>query len=186
MIETYQVPVANFTATPNPVTIYDPTIHFYDQSTPDVKSWTWHFGDGKTVSPNTKNPTHQYTIGVYGIYNVKLFVVNANGCVDSITRPVEVLPEFTFFIPNAFTPTRADGTNDTFFGKGVGIVEYHIWIFDRWGNMVFNATDINTGWDGRANNGVDVAQQDVFVWKVQLKDIFGKKHDYIGTVTLVK
>jgi gliding motility-associated-like protein len=186
MIETYQVPVANFTATPNPVTLYDPTIHFFDQSTPDVKSWTWNLGDGKIVSPNTKNPVHQYTIGVSATYMVKLFVVNANGCVDSTKHPVNVLPEFTFFIPNAFTPIRADGINDTFFGKGVGIVEYHIWIFDRWGNMVFSATDINTGWDGRANNGADVAQQDVFAWKVQLKDVFGKTHDYIGTVTLVK
>jgi gliding motility-associated-like protein len=186
MIETYQVPVANFTANPNPVTLYDPTIHFFDQSTSDVKSWTWNLGDGKIVSPNIKNPTHQYTVGVSGTYMVKLFVVNANGCVDSTRHPVEVLPEFTFFIPNAFTPTRADGTNDTFFGKGVGIVKYHIWIFDRWGNMVFNTADIDTGWDGRANNGVDVAQQDVFVWKVQLTDVFGKKHDYIGTVTIVK
>jgi gliding motility-associated-like protein len=186
MIETYQVPVANFTSNPNPVTIYDPTIHFFDQSTPDVKSWTWNMGDGKIISPNTKNPTHKYTVGVHGVYMVKLFVVNANGCVDSTVHPVEVLPEFTFFIPNAFTPTRGDGINDTFFGKGVGIVEYHIWIFDRWGNMVFNTTEISHGWDGRANNGADVAQQDVFVWKVQLKDIFGKKHDYIGTVTLVK
>jgi gliding motility-associated-like protein len=186
MIETYQVPVANFTSNPNPVTIYDPTIHFFDQSTPDVKSWTWNMGDGKIISPNTKNPTHKYTVGVHGVYMVKLFVVNANGCVDSTAHPVEVLPEFTFFIPNAFTPTRADGINDTFFGKGVGIVEYHIWIFDRWGNMVFNTTEISHGWNGHANGGEDVAQQDVFVWKVQLKDIFGKKHDYIGTVTLVK
>lgn len=186
MIETYQVPVANFTATPNPVTLYDPTIHFFDQSTPDVKSWTWNLGDGKIISPDTRNPVHQYTVGISGEYMVKLFVVNANGCVDSIQHPVKVLPEFTFFIPNAFTPTRSDGTNDTFFGKGVGIADYHIWIFDRWGNMVFSATDINTGWDGRANNGADIAQQDVFVWKVQLKDVFGKTHDYIGTVTLVK
>jgi gliding motility-associated-like protein len=186
MIETYQVPVANFTSNPNPVTLYDPTIHFFDQSSTDVKTWKWDFGDGKIVSPNTQNPTHKYMVGLAGVYMVKLFVVNANGCVDSTRHPVEVLPEFTFFIPNAFTPTRADGINDTFFGKGVGIVKYHIWIFDRWGNMVFNTADINTGWDGRANNGVDVAQQDVFVWKVQLTDVFGKKHDYIGTVTIVK
>ncbi len=185
-LETYAKPTANFTANPNPVTLYDPTINFYDQSSSDVKSWTWNLGDGKIISPNTKNPVHKYTVGVSGIYYVKLYVINANGCVDSITKPVEVLPEFTFFIPNAFTPTRHDGINDTFFGKGVGIIKYHIWIFDRWGNMVFNTADINTGWDGRANNGEEVAQQDVFVWKVQLTDVFGKKHDYIGTVTLVK
>ncbi len=186
MIETYRVPVANFYADPNPVSLYDPTIYFYDLSTPDVTAWTWNLGDGKIVSPNVKNPIHKYEVGVSGSYEVNLFVINASGCVDKVTKPVEVLPEFAFYIPNAFTPAGSNGVNDTFFGKGVGIVQYHIWIFDRWGNQVFNTTDINAGWDGRANNGVDIAQQDVYVWKVQLKDVFGRKHDYIGTVTLVK
>lgn len=185
-IQTYEKPTANFIADPNAVSQYDPTIRFFDRSTSDVVTWKWDLGDGKIVSPSTKNPVHQYHIGIAGVYMVKLFVVNANGCFDEIEHPVEVLPEFTFYIPNAFTPTRTDGVNDTFFGKGVGIVEYHIWVFDRWGNCVFNTKDINTGWDGRANNGEFIAQEDVFVWKVQLKDVFGKKHDYIGTVTLVK
>ena len=185
-IETYPKPVAAFTANPWSVSLYDPLINFYDQSSTDVVSWTWNLGDGTVVSPKTVNPVHKYEVGVSGKYLVKLFVVNNFGCVDSTYRTVEVLPEFTFFIPNAFTPTRDDGINDTFFGKGVGIVEYHIWIFDRWGNLIFNTTDINTGWDGRANEGEFIAQQDVYVWKVKLKDVFGKYHDYIGTVTLVK
>lgn len=185
-IETYPKPLAAFTANPYSVSLYDPTINFYNQSSTDVVSWTWNLGDGKIVSPKTQNPVHKYEVGVSGKYLVKLFVVNDHGCVDSTYRTVEVLPEFTFFIPNAFTPTRDDGINDTFFGKGVGIVEYHIWIFDRWGNLIFNTKDINTGWDGRANEGQDIAQQDVYVWKVKLKDVFGKYHDYIGTVTLVK
>lgn len=185
-VETYDKPHAEFTASPRQVSVYDPTIHFYDQSSSDVISWTWNLGDGTIVSPKTTKPTHTYEVGVSGTYMVKLFVVNDHGCSDFVLHPVEVLPEFTFYIPNAFTPTRDDGVNDTFYGKGVGIVEYHIWIFDRWGNMVFNTTNINTGWDGRANNGEFIAQQDVFVWKVKLKDVFGKYHNYIGTVTLVK
>lgn len=185
-LETYKTPKADFTANPYTVSKYDPTIQFYDQSSSDVISWRWDLGDGKIISPNNKKPLHKYEVGVTAIYTVKLFVVNDNGCVDSIYKQVEVLPEFAFYIPNAFTPFRVDGTNDTFFGKGVGINEYHIWIFDRWGNMVFNTADIGEGWDGRANNGVDIAQQDVFVWRVRLTDVFGKRHDYIGTVTLVR
>ena len=185
-IETYPVPRADFYAKPFQVSIYDPTIQFYDLSSPDVESWTWNLGDGTIISPKKQNPLHKYEIGVSSKYLVKLFVINNYGCTDSTYKTVEVLPEFTFYIPNAFTPNRDDGINDTFYGKGVGIMEYHIWIFDRWGNMVFNTTDINTGWDGRANNGELIAQQDVFVWKVKLKDVFGKYHDYIGTVTLVK
>lgn len=185
-IETYPKPHADFYANPFSVSLYDPTIRFYDQSSADVISWTWNMGDGKIISPKNQNPVHKYEVGISGKYIVKLFVVNDHRCVDSTYRTVEVLPEFTFYIPNAFTPTRDDGINDTFFGKGVGIIDYHIWIFDRWGNMVFNTTNISMGWDGRANNGEFIAQQDVFVWKVKLKDVFGKYHDYIGTVTLVK
>ncbi|HET6226479.1 MAG TPA: PKD domain-containing protein [Bacteroidia bacterium] len=185
-IQTYKKPTAAFVANPNAVSQYDPTIHFYDRSSSDVVTWKWNLGDGKIISPKTQNPIHKYEVGVAGNYLVKLFVVNANGCVDSTRQIVEVLPEFTFYIPNAFTPVRTDGTNDTFFGKGVGIVSYHLWIFDRWGNMVFNSPDIDAGWDGRANGGELPAQQDVFVWKVHLTDVFGRKHDYIGTVTLVR
>ncbi|HRG53289.1 MAG TPA: PKD domain-containing protein, partial [Bacteroidia bacterium] len=185
-IETYPEPTAAFRVNPTSASIYDPSFNFYNQSSLDVVSWTWNLGDGKIISPKIQNPSHTYELGVSGTYTIGLFVANNYGCVDTTYRNVEVLPEFTFFIPNAFTPYRNDGTNDTFFGKGVGIIAYHIWIFDRWGNMVFDTTDINHGWDGRANGGQDIAQQDVFVWKVKLTDIFNRKHDYIGTVTLVR
>lgn len=185
-IETYPKPVADFYANPFAVSLYDPTIRFVDLSTTDVRSWTWDLGDGNFVSPKTQNPVHKYETGVSSKYVVKLLVANDFGCLDSTVRTVEVLPEFTFYIPNAFTPTRDDGINDKFFGKGVGIVDYQIWIFDRWGNMVFNTKDINEGWDGKANKGQEVAQQDVYAWKVKLKDVFGKYHNYIGTVTIVK
>ncbi len=92
---------------------------------------------------------------------------------------------FTFYIPNAFSP-NGDGINDEFFGKGESIMEYDIWIFDRWGNLIFSGKDLNAKWDGRANGGNEIAKQDVYVWKVRLTDVFLKKHDYLGTVTLVK
>ncbi len=92
-------------------------------------------------------------------------------------------PLFTFYIPNAFTP-NGDGINDEFFGKGESIVEYDMWIFDRWGAIIFHGKDLNEKWDGKANG--ENVQQDVYIWKVRFTDINNKKHDYIGTVTLVK
>lgn len=186
MIEVYPVPVAEFIPTPNPVTMEDSRVTLKNASSTDVVYWNYHFGDGDSVAPNTKSPLHLYPSTHSGTYTATLKVKNAKGCVSYVEHLIEVSPEFSFYIPNAFTPTRKDETNDTFFGKGVGIVTYHLWVFDRWGNMVFNTADINQGWDGRANNGQDVAQEDVFVWKVKLTDIFGRQHDYIGTVTLVK
>jgi gliding motility-associated-like protein len=186
MIETFPKPIANFTSNPNPASVYDPIIHFYDQSVTNIKTWRWNFGDGTILSPTIQHPAHTYLADVAQEYMVQLFVTDINGCVDSIIHPVEIVPAFSFYIPNAFTPDNKDGINDTFFGKGIGIAQYHIWIFDRWGNMVFDTSNINEGWNGHASNGAEIAQQDVFVWKVELKDIFGKKHNYIGTVTLVK
>jgi gliding motility-associated-like protein len=187
MIQVFAIPVAEFTPTPNPASMLDPRVTLVNGSSPDVVHWNYHFGDGdSSVSVKVKSPLHLYPAIASSSYLATLHVRNADGCVNRVEHVVEIGPEFTFYIPNAFTPTRNDGHNDTFFGKGVGIVDYHIWIFDRWGNQIFNTKDINEGWDGRANNGQDVAQQDVFVWKVELKDIFGRPHHYIGTVTLVK
>jgi len=59
-------------------------------------------------------------------------------------------------------------------------------IFDRWGNKCYETRDMNKGWDGRANNGSEVAQEDVYVWKVILTDIFDQKQSYMGSVTIVK
>ncbi|MBN8694929.1 MAG: gliding motility-associated C-terminal domain-containing protein [Bacteroidetes bacterium] len=182
MIDVFANPTAAFSWNPDPASVLDTIVSFYDQSSSDVTTWNWTFGDGGVSG--VQNPVHPYA-AIEGSYLATLVVTNANGCVDSVSNTIIVLPEFTFFIPNAFTP-NGDGINDDFNGKGIGIVEYEMMIFDRWGNMIFFTDSIYKNWDGRANHGAEVAQQDVYVWKVRLKDVFDKKHQYIGTVTIVK
>lgn len=183
MINVWANPNAEFSFNPNPATVLDLNVGFNDQSSSDVTSWYWDFGDGANSS--LENPSHTFP-DIEGItYNTMLVVQNANGCVDTVIHPVLVSPEFTFFIPNAFTP-NGDEINDTFNGKGVGIKTYEMYIFDRWGNLIYYTDSLNKPWDGRANHGSEVAQQDVYVWKVRLTDVFDKKHSYIGSVTLVK
>jgi gliding motility-associated-like protein len=185
MIETYKNPVAQFIADPNPASVFDPVIHFFDQSTKSVNKWNWDFGDGQVLFPGKHNPSHRYVTEEGETYVVKLVVADTNGCVDSTEQTVEIKSFYAFYMPNAFTPD-ANSVNDKFRGHGVGIAEYNVWIFDRWGNLVFEADDISKGWDGTVKGGNEIALQDVYVWKVKIKDIFGKKHNYTGTVTLVK
>lgn len=184
LIEVYAVPNADFVPTPIAATVIDPIITFGNTSSPDVNYWEWNFGDGDSLYGTNANPVHTYP-DVAGTYFVTLTVQNTDGCWDTVQQLVIVSPEFTFFIPNAFTPNN-DGINDEFFGTGIGIVEYNLFIFDRWGNLIFSTDDLNDKWNGKANLGAEMAQQDVYVWKVKLKDIFGKHHNYIGTVTIVK
>ncbi len=185
-ITVYANPIAEFTASPNPANILEPTVNFTDQSTSTspITSWTWDFSDG-TANSNLTNPTHNFPNAFAGTYDVTLTVVDGNGCIDDVTHTIVIDPEFTFFIPNAFTP-NGDGVNDFFQGQGIGIAKYEIMIFDRWGNLIWYTDDINKLWDGKANHGDEMAQQDVYVWKVKLTDVFNKKHNYIGTVTFVK
>lgn len=183
-IQVYAVPTAAFTPTPNPATVLEPTIVFSNQSSNDVTYWHWNFGDGDTLAPNIPNPEHSYA-ETAATYTVTLTVHNATDCYDTTMKEIVISPEFSFFIPNAFSP-NGDGHNDFFFGAGVGITAYDLWIFDRWGDMVFHSDNISEGWNGRANFGTTAAQIDVYIWKVALTDIFDKKHSYTGTVTLVR
>jgi gliding motility-associated-like protein len=186
VVQVFDEPVADFTTDPNPASILNPEVSFTNASSTDVTYWNYDFGDGQSINPNTPNPVHMYPTTGPATYTVTLSVHNSHDCWNTTTHEVVIEPEFTFYIPNAFTPNN-DGVNDYFYGQGIGIKEYDIYIFDRWGNMIYHGDNINTSmWDGKANHGSEVAQQDVYVWKVKLTDVFGKKHNYIGTVTLVK
>ncbi len=183
MITVFPIPHAAFTTDPSSATIDNPIFHFMDQSTGE-NSWLWNFGDtSETALSTIENPTHTYASK--GTFCTKLIVKNADGCVDSTTLCVVVGPDFEFFIPNAFTP-NGDGLNDTFKGEGIGIVSYEMIIFDRWGNLIFTTYDLNFGWNGTANGGNQICQQDVYVYKVVLTDVFNVYHTYIGDVTLIK
>jgi hypothetical protein len=52
--------------------------------------------------------------------------------------------------------------------------------------MVFHGKELNEKWDGKANAGENIAQSDVYIWKVEITDIFNKRHSFIGTVTLTR
>lgn len=185
MVQVYAMPVADFNPNPTSATVLNSSVTLENASSSDVNYWNYYFGDGDS-SMAVSSPVHTYPNGESNSYIATLIVHNADGCWDTIQKPVGIGPEFTFYIPNAFTP-NGDGVNDYFFGQGIGIAEYDIYIFDRWGNMIYHGDNIYASkWDGKANHGSDVAQQDVYVWKVKLTDVFGKKHNYIGTVTLVR
>ncbi|MFN7014374.1 MAG: PKD domain-containing protein, partial [Bacteroidia bacterium] len=141
-ITSYPLPIADFSTDPNPTDIFRPTVQFNDLSI-GASSWLWKFGDN-TFNPDTiiQNPSHTYVDT--GIFNVWLHIENVYGCKDSIAKPVNIRPDFALFIPNAFTP-NGDSYNPTFAAKGYGIKEFTMYIFNRWGELIFVADDINKG-----------------------------------------
>ena len=186
-ISVYPTPIANYVVNPNPGVITEPLVYFTNLSQ-DYTKWYWTFvgtGPFKVDSVNV-NPTHFYDDPTSQVYFSNLIVQNQYGCADTAYVPIEIRPEFAFYIPNAFTPTNNDGINDYFTGVGIGIDKYEMWIFDRWGAMIYYTDDIKKGWDGRVQGKTAEGKQDVYTWKVKLRDVLGKNRQYIGHVTLLK
>jgi gliding motility-associated-like protein len=77
--------------------------------------------------------------------------------------------------------------NDVFKPQGDGITSFEMVIYDRWGQLIFQSTDINKGWDGKANGGSNVSMMDSYVYVINIT-AFANKHDYTyrGVVNLVK
>ncbi|HTA60875.1 MAG TPA: PKD domain-containing protein [Bacteroidia bacterium] len=206
-VEVYPRPIANFSWGPGDADIDQPIINFVNGATganpyPPALTYgqygvEYYLGDTYNSSSNYvhNNTSFSHTYSdpdlndVVETYSVTQRVINSYGCTDSIIRPVNIQPIFTFYIPNAFSP-NGDRKNEGFKGLGMGIdnTTYNLWVFDRWGLMIYHATDIDKAWDGHMLGREDkpVLQEDVYVWKVKFNDIFGQIHEYHGTVTLVK
>ncbi|MBI4931762.1 MAG: PKD domain-containing protein [Bacteroidetes bacterium] len=191
----FQLPAADFSYSPgSPIGLSD-DVSFTDISIGGAVQWWWDFGD--TATSLSQNPIHVFTD--IGTYVITLIVATNHGCMDTVQRPLEI-QDYTFYIPNAFTP-NGDGNNDFFFGVGIGIVEYEMFIFDRWGNRIFYCKVNDPGsngaglpqtlpcmWDGKVDGGIssERVQEDVYVWKVRLKNVFNLEYNFIGTVTVVR
>ncbi|MGZ3866164.1 MAG: PKD domain-containing protein, partial [Bacteroidia bacterium] len=180
----YPVPNADFYATPQPTTILDNQIHFYDQTTGGATITTWNWTLAPGIHSTVQNPTMLY--GDTGTFVVELVVTSNRGCKDSVIKTIRIDDEFSLYVPNAFSP-NGDGVNDIFYAKGEGVRDFKMWIFDRWGNQAFFSDDIYKGWDGRCRaKGSEIVQEDVYVWKIQCRTPKGEKKQLSGHVSLIK
>ncbi|MGZ3864830.1 MAG: PKD domain-containing protein [Bacteroidia bacterium] len=184
-IVAYPKPIANFLASPQPTTIFDPEIHFLDGTSggATIATWNWLFGDGKGTSSD-QNPIYYYKDT--GTYAVMLTVVSDRGCRDSIIIDVRIDDEYLIYVPSAFTPNH-DGMNDVFMPKGEGVTEYKLYVYDRWGQLAFKSNDLSVGWDGRhLNKGNEIAPEDIYIWKIEAKNQKGEPKMLKGHVSLLK
>ncbi len=117
-------------------------------------------------------------------------VVNENGCSDTYTFYVNVLPlKVKVFWPNVFSP-NGDGVNDQFFpfsdlDNGM-ILKFEI--FDRWGENVFSnedqiVNDPGAGWDGKFKG--DYVHPAVFAFYAEIQ-FFDEVRLFEGSISVVR
>jgi gliding motility-associated-like protein len=186
-IEVYPYPVAVFSADPVSTTIALPKIKFQNQSRGnEPMEFFWNYGDGSQIEKTTVRLTeHSYPVTDTGWYNVNLRVVSAEGCEDNLTNRIYIGPDITVFIPNIFSPDNSGPEgNETFKVVAGGIKAFELKIFDRWGEQLFTTIDRNAGWNGQYKQ--QPCQQDVYIYKVVVTAFDDSKHEYNGTVILLR
>ncbi|MBN8702244.1 MAG: gliding motility-associated C-terminal domain-containing protein [Bacteroidetes bacterium] len=183
-------PTSHFIVLPSEITALNPTVQCENLST-GYSNLVWNFNDpnnANAVYANVENPMHSYSDT--GTYCITQVAYAENGCVDSSFMCIVIQPDFTFYAPNSFTP-NGDGVNDFLGVHGIGIAEFQLSVFDRWGSEIFTTGKVSSislalPWDGKANNGSKIAQQDIYVWQCSITDVFDVKHSYTGHVALIR
>ena len=104
-------------------------------------------------------------------------------------------PLTDLFTPDAFTP-NGDGINDKFkpvFQVDFEVIQYDLYIYNRWGREVFHTTSANDGWDGKVADSNNDPAIGVYSWVIVVKgksryntEAEGETKRYVGRVTLVK
>jgi len=113
------------------------------------------------------------------------YSVQANTYCGAFHASISLNCDPSIFIPNIFSPNN-DQKNQVFFTYGENIEKFEMYIYDRWGTMVFQSEDMNIGWNGKMNANSIEAPEGTYIYVVNATDINGKKHRYIGHVSLLR
>jgi gliding motility-associated-like protein len=178
LINAQSPPTAGFSIQPEEINMGNPTTTLIDGSN-GATSVYYYVGDYSGVP----GPTTPFTFTEEGSYEVMQVVTSFGGCTDTAYGQVIVNGNTEVFIPNAFTPNN-DDLNSRFRVYGNGFSDFHIMIFNRWGELLFESYDENQGWDGTF--GGKPLLPEVYVYKVELKDFRKSLKSYMGSVTLVR
>ena len=177
---------------PYPIASFDYRIEGEDVLTQEVQfvnnsvgtsQWTWNFGDGE--SSNAQNPRYHYDYA--GDYLVQLLASNGF-CVDTTYRYVNIDPMLLVYVPNAFTP-GINGKNDYFFpqGEGIELESYDMFIYDRWGKLVWQTGNFSKKWDGTNMFTLNEVPVGTYAYLIKFREYADlDRHEYTGVVHLLR
>ncbi|MCH2200310.1 MAG: gliding motility-associated C-terminal domain-containing protein [Flavobacteriales bacterium] len=123
-----------------------------------------------------------------GVYTV--IAQNEFGCESRENVEVLIDCDPEVFVPNAFTPNN-DGVNEVFeVISSQTLEDFHLTVFNRWGQKVFDSFDQNVPWIGNFDNGEYYVQDGVYSWQLSYSSQRSSKpeiHHFLnGSVTLLR
>jgi gliding motility-associated-like protein len=175
------IPTANVIAD---VTTGDPglVVNFTNNSS-NGTTYNWVFGNGQTAVLSTL-VGQTVTYSESGTYTVSLTASNGV-CSDVATVQIIVLalPPPIIHVPNVFTPNQ-DGVNDEFFIETSFVQSIQLFILNRWGEVVYQTSELNSKWNGDING--KAASDGVYFYKYEVMGINSDVLIGHGNITLIR
>jgi gliding motility-associated-like protein len=181
-INVYKVPDASFIFSPNQPTTIATEVSFTNYSI-DADSWFWIF-DNLGTSPD-ENPDFIFP-EVAATYEITLIAITDNGCRDTLTKLIQVFQDQLMYIPNVFTPD-GDSFNELFrpYFTGIDPFDFHMTIYNRWGEIMFESYDATGGWNG--SFGGQIVPDGIYIWHIVTSALDSdKKLEFHGHVNLLR
>lgn len=178
-------PIVSFSAYPNILENSSEVVKFMNNTIGAV-TYSWDFGD--STSSNEFNPIHEFN-DVTNSITVKLTAISPSGCKGNSSLILNYREPTLIYIPNGFTPGQ-DEYNHTWgpvFTQGFDPFNFDLYIFNRWGELVWESHDAKAKWDGTyGSNGMNCSEGN-YTWKISYKTLDSdQKIILVGSINLLR
>lgn len=120
-----------------------------------------------------------------GTYYWRFIASNADGSCSAVGETYTVsIGTSELVCPNVFSPGTSEGVNDVWKVSYKSIIDFHCWIFNRWGVKITEFTDPSQGWDGRYRG--KLADTGVYYYVIQATGADGKKYKLKGDINIIR
>ena len=184
-ITVYQTPTAHMNIDPTVLYPDLPTTYISNESI-GGDAFVWNMGDTPLDFMGFEPGVYTYSPNVADTFYISLLAITDEGCVDSTQGFVAFFNDPFLYAPNSFTP---DGNivNDSWFpvfSSPEYVKRYNLDIYNRWGERIFETTDLNQGWDGTYQGSP--VQDGTYTWKINFRWYDQRAFELTGHITLIK
>lgn len=125
-----------------------------------------------------------FTFNEAGTFYVKFVGTDSSGeCTAEGDVYTVTIGESSLLCPNVFSPTSSEGVNDEWMVSYKSIIEFHCWIFNKWGVQICELTDPSQGWDGKYKG--KYVKSGTYYYVIKARGSDGQKYDLSGDINII-
>ena len=127
----------------------------------------------------------EYTFEEAGTTYWRFYYANSDGSCEDYSETYTVnIGESELVCPNIFSPGTTEEVNDIWKVSYKSIVDFHCWIYNRWGVLVKEFTDPSDGWDGKYHG--KLVSAGVYFYVIRATGSDGKKYKLSGDINILR